>query len=431
VTKRGSLAARVAYAAIILLSTLAGLHFDPNLAAVPERVARALRIALHLGDAIDAARNVLLFAGLGAVWIASSRARRRRDSLRTLTIVSFCFSLGIELLQLFSPVRESSILDVTTNTLGGVLGGLITAVLFAALRRGTDRRSWFGVPAFLFAFSYGGAVLMEALIPLLRQAPQSWGPAGPHALLAMLVGEIPMNTAVTFPLTDVLIYLPAGVFAAVALIEANRSGISAWLSASAAGTVLLAAAEIAHGAIRQPLDPGAFSIHAASVLAGAAVAALWLAPAFRSAPERERVSAALIGYGVVTMVWAWRPFYLVLRPDLITEQFSLPHLIAMRSFVERRDLFTVTDVIAQTLIFVPIGALVAVWPLRGRGPLRGVLPLIYLSIVLESGKSLVAGRYVDVTHILIQSAGATMGLLLVRRTGYAIRGELLSRDAAS
>jgi hypothetical protein len=33
----------------------------------------------------------------------------------------------------------------------------------------------------------------------------------------------------------------------------------------------------------------------------------------------------------------------------------------------------------------------------------------------------------DVTHILIQSAGAALGFLLVRRMGYSVNGELLDR----
>ena len=76
-------------------------------------------------------------------------------------------------------------------------------------------------------------------------------------------------------------------------------------------------------------------------------------------------------------------------------------------------------------IFFPLGALLAVWPLRRRGLLRGMLPAIYLAVVLEVGKIPIADRFMDVTHILIQSAGAALGFLLVRRMGYTVNGELL------
>ena len=109
----------------------------------------------------------------------------------------------------------------------------------------------------------------------------------------------------------------------------------------------------------------------------------------------------------------------------MADQFTASHLIPLQALAERGDLFSVTDVVAQGVIFFPLGALLAIWPLRRHGPLRGMLPAIYLAIILEAGKIPIAERFMDVTHILIQSAGAALGFVLVRRLGYKVRGEML------
>jgi glycopeptide antibiotics resistance protein len=41
-----------------------------------------------------------------------------------IVLLSAGFSLGVETLQLFLPSRVSSIIDISTNSLGGLLGGL-------------------------------------------------------------------------------------------------------------------------------------------------------------------------------------------------------------------------------------------------------------------------------------------------------------------
>ena len=66
------LAARLAYVVIVLLATLTQLDFSPDLAAAGQRLARAFTPSLGWRDAIDALRNLTLFAGLGAVWVVTS-----------------------------------------------------------------------------------------------------------------------------------------------------------------------------------------------------------------------------------------------------------------------------------------------------------------------------------------------------------------------
>jgi hypothetical protein len=76
------LAARWGYVAVVLLETLTQLHFYPDLAAAVERLVRAFTPSLGWRDAIDGLRNTVLFAGLGAVWVVTSRSGNVRAEIR-------------------------------------------------------------------------------------------------------------------------------------------------------------------------------------------------------------------------------------------------------------------------------------------------------------------------------------------------------------
>ncbi|MGH7624324.1 MAG: VanZ family protein, partial [Gemmatimonadaceae bacterium] len=170
---------------------------------------------------------------------------------------------------------------------------------------------------------------------------------------------------------------------------------------------------------------GAALTHVVAVAAGALLAARMLPSFSRRFHGRERPALLAVAYAVTVMFWSWRPFRLQVDAPSMAEQFSAIHLVPLMALSARFDLFTVTDIIAQFLLFLPLGALVAVWPVRRAGWLRGMWPVVYLSVVLEFGKIVVAERFLDVTHVLIQCAGAGIGWALVRRAGFEQYGEIL------
>ncbi|HEY7878630.1 MAG TPA: hypothetical protein VIC55_10415, partial [Gemmatimonadaceae bacterium] len=64
--------ARAGYVAVVLLATLTDFHFNAAPALVAWRLQRALHFVTSGADVVDAARNIVLFAGLGAVWLVTS-----------------------------------------------------------------------------------------------------------------------------------------------------------------------------------------------------------------------------------------------------------------------------------------------------------------------------------------------------------------------
>jgi glycopeptide antibiotics resistance protein len=92
----------------------------------------------------------------------------------------------------------------------------------------------------------------------------------------------------------------------------------------------------------------------------------------------------------------------------------------------RLDMFSVVDVSGPFLLYLALGALLAVWPLRLRGRLSGFAPAIYLAVATEIAQIVVAERLLDVTDLMIQASGATAGWVVVRRAGFRPYGAQLA-----
>lgn len=431
VTSTRANAARAGYLLVILVATLTNLGFEPNMADVAMRMHRALDLSVHMNDVVDGARNLVLFAGLGAVWLATTHTTHPWKVIARVTALGLVLSFGVEVLQLFSPLRRSSVLDVTTDTLGTFAGALGTLVAFDAVKSKVGKPSYVGIPAFVFALSYGAAVLMETFFPLLRQdlLPNLGGEVKQR--LAEAWAAVDPHWTANLPLTDIVIFFPLGVFAVAAAAEAGIPLAVAWPIVALVGAALVTVVELVHGVALVPIVPAAIVVHAVAIAGGALVAALVLHAFATRLGDRGRPRLLLGAYAVVIMVWSWRPFRVELNGQAMAAQFSVEHVIPLRALASRMDLFSVTDVIAQAVLFLPIGALLVVWPLRRTGALRGLFPALYLSVLLEVGKIVVAERFMDVTHILIQCSGAAIGWILVHRAGFRSYGELLGRATSA
>src|SRR5690606_9690858 len=150
-----ALGARLGYVAVILLATLSRLQPEFDASAIAERLARAMDLSLGARDAVDAVRNMVLFAGWGAVWLVTAWSDaapgHAARAVWGATATGAALSLLVESAQLTSPIRTASPLDLLTNTLGAFCGAVSTAVLVRLLERSIGRRSFVGMPAGVFA----------------------------------------------------------------------------------------------------------------------------------------------------------------------------------------------------------------------------------------------------------------------------------------
>src|SRR6267378_415877 len=426
-TPRGRfLAARLGYVAIVLLATVTGLHFSPDLTAATQRLVRAFTPSLGWMDAIDGLRNTVLFAGLGVTWVMTSLSGRVRAEIARVTLIGFGLSVMVEGLQVFSPVRTASILDVTSNTLGAFAGAVVVAQFLVALHRAKGAPSYLGVPLFPRAGAYTVAVLCEALTPLFRSTPLPWVSGGPLARLRVALGlALPLRLG-EVPWSDVLLFAPAGFLVVMLFAERGRSARLTWPAVAAGGAACAFAAEAAHGMIGLSIHWEAAATRAVAVAAGAWWARRRLAVLSRTLRGPRRALAAIAAYALLLVLWGWRPFLPETDIGAIVQQLTADHLVPLMSLVERVDVFTALHVAQVFLLYLPLGCLLAVWPLRLRGRWSHLWPAVWLAWGIEAGHLVIADRYFDVTNALIACGGLGIGWLALRRSGFGPYGEALA-----
>jgi VanZ family protein len=424
-----SVAFRLAYIGVIVLATIT----EPGSESVVDwraQLDRALTLDVTGTALVDVARNILLFFGWGVVWVLTSRPGPARPMLVRATLSGALLSALVEAAQLLDRGRVASVIDLTADTAGSLLGALGTVLLIVVARAGVGRRSYLGLPAVLLAGPYFAATFLESCFPIFRQTrlPGAWG--SPAERLAQAFSEFGWASAVPHPLLEVLLFAPAGLLGVAALAELEVPRRRGLLAVLATAVALFAVAELVRGASGYPMSGRAFALHVTGVAAGALAAFRWL-PAFsRRLRGERRARALLLAYAAVMALWVLRPLAFQFDPAALAGNLTSGHLVPLTAYRQRLDLFSTADVAIPAFLLLPVGGLLCSWPLRRTGWLATVLPALYLTAALEAGQMFVAGRMFDVTDILVSSAAAAVGWLVFRRAGYRTIGALLGAKAS-
>jgi len=418
---RARLPARAAFVGILLLATLSSFNVDPAGAHVAARLARALDPQVGARDAIDALRNLALFAGWGVVWMATAAAGRTSRQLLWALGTGAAISLGVETAQLFSATRTASIIDVCTNTLGTAIGAIAFILLVRLAASLKSRRSFVGIPASAIAGPYALACFIEATVPLFRQDEIFGAAGGPMARMSIALSSFSWRSLLDLPIEDVLLFLPAGAFAVAALVEADVGYAAARNRVVMYGAALAVLAELLHGPNGQPIIAGAVVVHTLAIVAGALVAARLLPDFSQALRGAARPRVVLRALGVLIALWALRPWVPEFLP--LSERLSHDWWVPLAALGGRMDVFSVADVVGPFCLYVPLGALLAVWPWRRTGWMADLWPAVWLAFGTEALQLFVQGRFVDVTDPLVQLSGAIIGWTIIRRAGYRPYGE--------
>jgi glycopeptide antibiotics resistance protein len=416
---------RIAYVGLLFLATLSWYRIDGDPDRIRRRFSRMLDLSIRPHDLIDGARNVLLFAGWGLLWMVTAAPGRSARALRNAVLSGAAISLLVEVLQLFSRSRQASVLDLATNTLGSALGAVGLIVIVRALSVGVGKKSFVGVPAAVFALSCGTAVAGEAFVPLFRHEREPWAYGGPFRRLVDAVANFRWGSVAEWPLGDFLLFLPAGIFAVAALSEAGVSYRKATVAVSLAAVVVLSLAELGHGAIGMQMLGGAVVVHVVAVAVGAILAGRVLPPFSRALRGSDRPLVLSMLYAPWILLWALRPYAPEGSMSAVVEKLTDQWWIPLRALAVTVDMFSVVDVIIGFCLFLPVGALLAVWPLRWTGPLRAFFPGLYLAAGAELAQTFVLTRTLDVTDFLLNAAGVAIGWTVVRRAGFRPYGPQL------
>lgn len=421
---------RAAYIGVVLLATLTHLEFSPELHAAHYRLMRAFTLSLSWRDAVDGFRNAVLFAGLGVVWVLTSSGRTTREGMRRVALAGVILSTVVEMLQVFSPERIASILDVTTDSLGTLAGAAVLLFAMEQSTRECDGSVCFGIPVTMLCAPYLLAVTAEALTPLFASAPVTvvGGPA--TRLAATLSRSIRLSSEAT-SVSDLWLYFPAGVLAFLLVRGRGWNRHSSALAVAILGSVTIAAVHIAHGAAGLPISWRTVAMDVLGLTVGTWAAQRWTLIAWRQQRPIQR-DGAILSYMLVLAAWAWRPFRLEIGAHAIVSEL-LTGLMPLRALSERVDLFSAAHTAQQCLLYMPLGALHATRDTSSLARWRHLVIAAVFAVALEFGHLLIAARTFDITNILLAWAGLMIGWVVIRSAlgsshDHSLR-DALSRDA--
>ena len=412
---------RLAYLAIICTATLLNLGFDPDPASALWRIRRAFHPSDSFRNVVDAARNVALFAGWGATWILTARAPATRRDIGVATLLGLLASVSVETLQAFSVNRETSALDVVTNTLGSVLGAL--AFWLIERRATVDLRSGttLGVPGWMPAAALLATAVGLAFAPSSRASlTLAWDP-----MPGMRMQAVARTPALEVPwlalLTDAGAWGLAGI--AVALAISDRTGRVRWKQLAVwllIVPLLLAGAHYGRAFAGLQREARSLPVQAASVALGLGLGLVLVGPWRRRFPARtDRAWQLALACALVGALMSWVPAAWAASPIGI-KAVSWRQLVPMMSLFQRSDMSSVFLVLQKAGIGAALGACLAARKQSG-APQPGVRAALAFAFVIEVVQVVVPGRYPDVTDILITGAAAGLVAVLVARASAAAR----------
>jgi VanZ family protein len=363
----------------------------------------------------DVVSNVLLFMPWGfllGIWLAG-RGRHFVVALTAALLSGAIMSGTVEFIQLFSPARQASPVDVVTNTFGSTVGAAIGWPFARSIWPQVSiqiRQLLATRPVMVCALATAAGLVIAGLTPFeLSLQPSdlkaALGAARPIPFRAPVEGSA---AAARFCLwgAELLVWVMAGGLFALAAREAGRRGnaVIAWATVPAAA--LSCVIEVLHLMIPER------NVDLTSVALAVAGSTIGSVSVARSADTDARrwVKPALLLWGAAVVLAAWNPprfawpnppFW---KPDMV---------VPFWSYFDSRSLADLADLVKQVLVFVPLGALLAArsWRQSFTG---AVLIGLALGALLELGQAFVPGRSSDITDAISAASGSGLGLMLWR-----------------
>lgn len=413
------------FLAVAVYGSLVPFHYAP----VPwdEAVAR-LRAAhwesLASGGRTDFVSNILLFIPLGYFFLAAPCVDRPRLVALPAALLVLPFlcgaSVAIEFTQLWFPPRVMSVNDMVGESTGAAFGA---GLWVAAGQRITSRARavWTALgrrelAARLLPFYLVFLVLIHVMpLDLTISPAEIW-----HKYKEGRIVLVPFFTAGGGPsvwapkaLWNTAYFLPVGWLLAGLDGRWRVTG----RRAVAAGLLVAGGIEFLQLFVwTRYADVTDVLTGTLAVVAGWAAARRWQARG-ATLPGPGLRALALVSWVGVLMVINWYPFNFRRDPDQWRSSLNRVPLVPFADLFPGSDYHAFDQVLTKTLVFLPVGALLA---RRGGSTLAGLLAGLALSAALEVGQLGLPTRYASVTDVLVETSGAWLGCCLARRLATAL-----------
>lgn len=422
-----------AYTAFVIYGSLVPLHFHPHSWDEVWALFRDIRtLNLGIGSRADWVANILLFVPLAFVWLGTLWHAKSVGwrTVATLFVLLACtgLSVAIEFTQIFFPPRTVSLNDIYAETLGTFIGISLWRAIGAPVTRWyLGWRAAEGPMDLAQRLLYGYLFLLFGynLLPLdLTISPveiyHKWH-EGRIVLIPFANGQAELAQRFYGLLTDVLIWIPAGVLAS---LSARYQTKQIWLRLTAAAALIEFLQIFVYTRVTDTTDILTGSL-------GSAVG-IWLAIRWRTgAPAAEQAKAAgntgrliaviLLWLALIFAVF-WYPFDFradgtFLRSRLAEATTRVPFAI----YYFGTEYRAVTEVLHKMGLFFPLGMLLALLAGQFRsGPpsLWKMAALAGVGVVagsVEVGQLFLPGKFADLTDWVLEMAGGWAGCALAWR----------------
>ncbi len=395
----------------------------------------------RLASIPDLVQNVVLFMPFG-FFAVRSYAWFRGGLLRTTlltALLGFVVSGTVEVLQTMSSVRTPSASDLTTNTLGCGLGGLIAHLWGAHLvdwggRRIDQIRAL--QPGLLVVLGLLAIVAFTQLAPFIPTLDVGAMRAQVRSVLDHPFGVRPVGASV--PSMVLFVSLGFAIAHEVPSRLLARGGAISSAAAAGVGAAIASALALAIELAQMPLlyhRPSLLDV-AANALGGT-LGALGVLLVKRGGPvtPARALGAWTAAWPVLVLAAcvlapiarALSPF--VLRPiGPALDALDLTYLVPFLHFFDTMKLATFLNVFETAATYLPLGYVLAV---RRVPPALAFGLAVALSEVLELSQIAIEGRSVDVTEGLLAAAGALAGRMVALRLGAARNEDAAPPDLAN
>ncbi|MBW1801690.1 MAG: VanZ family protein [Deltaproteobacteria bacterium] len=345
----------------------------------------------------DAVQNVLLFIPFGFFGFLSLKSHKLFRVV-IVTILGVLFSICVEILQLLTVERTSSINDVITNGVGTFLGVILAGVVLIVLAQLTHSY-WFQIHGRLKTLY---PVLVGMIFILLGAFQPFDFTLDVGSVWGSVKGFIKDPLGFTTLLKDELVVLWRFVLFAYVMAlffreaEHDFSLIKGFIIVMLLGVV-------GEGCQFIILSRSPTVQDIVVVLVGS-VCGVILAGTQACLREISR-GALVIAVAVVTFVCAGVQ---LLHPFRLSDAYRMINMFPFLSYYERTTFMALSNFIESAMLFFPSCFVLHTILADGRSPRVAILIItLLIAVPLELAQGAIAGRYPDVTDIL----GALLGAI--------------------